>query len=309
MTSRTKIAQRVAYDVRKAAFKRLRREAGDRLTDDEMEELADWIETRVEEDVNGRLKVKAAEKHGHDLVPDGGGPEPFCAAISASDGEPAAVAALLRSLARTVEEMDEGRFDVDVGVLERVDSEGTLVPDGGWPTGDPCPECGEPMDVGAVAPIGEAITWQECDDCGIGWGPFTGYVDTDEETGDAELVTDGGEQTVVCYGCGAYVQRRQTEDIDVSPPDEYYPDMRALCPDCSGDSEDDAELVTDGGREYEPIYEIRDGTCRYYEGEPGEEYEVTHEGGIEIYPNWVRLTGGPARKWVPRERVEGVSEL
>jgi hypothetical protein len=71
-------------------------------------------------------------------------------------------------------------------------------------------------------------------------------IDSDESR---TVRTDGGEQTVVCYGCGAYVPRRQTEDIDVSPPDEYYPDMRALCPDCSGDGEDDAQLVTDGGED------------------------------------------------------------
>ena len=50
-----------------------------------------------------------------------------------------------------------------------------------WPDGDPCPECGELMDVGAVGNPGENITWQECDDCQIGWGPFTGYVELDEE--------------------------------------------------------------------------------------------------------------------------------
>lgn len=50
-----------------------------------------------------------------------------------------------------------------------------------WPTGDPCPECSEPMDVGAVGFPGETITWQECEDCNVGWGPLTGYVDTSEE--------------------------------------------------------------------------------------------------------------------------------
>ena len=52
-----------------------------------------------------------------------------------------------------------------------------------WPTGDPCPKCGEPMDVGAVGNPGETITWQECKECSIGWGPFTGYVATDGEGG------------------------------------------------------------------------------------------------------------------------------
>jgi hypothetical protein len=42
------------------------------------------------------------------------------------------------------------------------------------------------MDVGAVGvdPNGaESITWQECEECSIGWGPFTGYVDTEEADG------------------------------------------------------------------------------------------------------------------------------
>jgi hypothetical protein len=73
-----------------------------------------------------------------------------------------------------------------------------LVADGGWPSGDPCPECGELMDVGAVGNPGETITWQECEDCGIGWGPFTGFVDTDRDEsldrGDG-LLTDGGVET------------------------------------------------------------------------------------------------------------------
>lgn len=61
-----------------------------------------------------------------------------------------------------------------------------------WPTGDACPECGRPMDVGAVGLPGETITWQQCDGCRIGWGPFTGFVDLDR---DERLVTDGGEDS------------------------------------------------------------------------------------------------------------------
>ena len=56
----------------------------------------------------------------------------------------------------------------------------------GWPTGDPCPECGDPMDVGAVGNPGETITWQQCEDCGIGWGPYTGHVDLDAEEADRD---------------------------------------------------------------------------------------------------------------------------
>lgn len=56
-----------------------------------------------------------------------------------------------------------------------------------WPTGDPCPECGETMAVGAVGQPGDTITWQSCSDCHIGWGPWTGYVETD---GAAEAADD-----------------------------------------------------------------------------------------------------------------------
>ena len=59
-----------------------------------------------------------------------------------------------------------------------------------WPTGDPCPECGELMDVGAVGNPGETITWQDCEDCGIGWGPFTGFVPLDEDETDGLSTTD-----------------------------------------------------------------------------------------------------------------------
>ena len=81
------------------------------------------------------------------------------------------------------------------------------VPDGGGPEGDPCPACGDQMDVGAVGNPGETITWQSCDECEIGWWPFTGWVDQrlDDELAaetatldqilaarECEPVTDGG---------------------------------------------------------------------------------------------------------------------
>jgi len=50
------------------------------------------------------------------------------------------------------------------------------------------------MGVGAwsVSVIGtESITWQECEGCGIGWGPFSGWVDTEtEEAVELEAVDD-----------------------------------------------------------------------------------------------------------------------
>lgn len=59
-----------------------------------------------------------------------------------------------------------------------------------WPTGDPCPDCEEPMDVGAVGNPGETITWQSCEDCGIGWGPYTGFVPLEDDTNAITLERD-----------------------------------------------------------------------------------------------------------------------
>jgi hypothetical protein len=81
----------------------------------------------------------------------------------------------------------------DTEVLREKAEEGELlVTDGGWPDGDPCPECGDLMDVGTVGNPGETVSWQECEDCRLGWGPFTGFVDLDEDPDDAQLVADGG---------------------------------------------------------------------------------------------------------------------
>jgi hypothetical protein len=37
------------------------------------------------------------------------------------------------------------------------------------------------MDVGAVGNPGETITWQQCDECGVGWGRYTGWEDLETE--------------------------------------------------------------------------------------------------------------------------------
>jgi len=123
----------------------------------------------------------------YDLVTDGGVDQP----VSQAELERRATAAGTSFLAWC------GRADVDADeLLEEIraefPSDGDAVPDGGWPDGDPCISCGEPMEVGAVGNPGETITWQECEDCGIGWGPFTGYVDTDDNPDESPLVTDGG---------------------------------------------------------------------------------------------------------------------
>ena len=55
-----------------------------------------------------------------------------------------------------------------------------------------------------------------------------------------------------------------------------------------------------------PFKKIKNGTLWYFEGEDAE-IKCRHEGVIELYPDWVRL-GGMNSTWVPRERVEQVSE-
>lgn len=42
-----------------------------------------------------------------------------------------------------------------------------------------------------------------------------------------------------CLGCGREALQEQMEAIDISPPDEYYPEVRYLCRDCDGDTEGD----------------------------------------------------------------------
>jgi len=52
-------------------------------------------------------------------------------------------------------------------------------------------------------------------------------------------------RSVLCEGCGSYVPARQAKQVDVSPPDEYYPETIHTCPSCTVD--DDEEIATDGG--------------------------------------------------------------
>jgi len=37
-----------------------------------------------------------------------------------------------------------------------------------------------------------------------------------------------------CLHCGARAPQEQMESVDVSAPDEYYPEIRYLCWDCAG---------------------------------------------------------------------------
>jgi len=70
---------------------------------------------------------------------------------------------------------------------------------------------------------------QACSRCGVYIGDFHGsdYCDSCAR----ELGTKPPMQQ--CMGCGRDAPQEQMEAIDVSPPDEYYPDMEYLCRDCS----------------------------------------------------------------------------
>jgi hypothetical protein len=37
-----------------------------------------------------------------------------------------------------------------------------------------------------------------------------------------------------CLGCGCNAPQEQMKTVDVSASDDYYPEIRYLCPDCSG---------------------------------------------------------------------------
>jgi len=76
---------------------------------------------------------------------------------------------------------------------------------------------------------------------------------------DGEIVTDGGRpafidpqtEWVECYICGQHIEdMSRVEGIDISGPEEYYPKMKPVCPDCDReiiDEDDDPTVVTDGG--------------------------------------------------------------
>ena len=40
-----------------------------------------------------------------------------------------------------------------------------------------------------------------------------------------------------CLGCGQRSPQEQMEAVDISPEDEYYPDIRYLCRSCGGESD------------------------------------------------------------------------
>ena len=73
-----------------------------------------------------------------------------------------------------------------------------------------------------------------CSICGVYIGSFPGgeYCD-----GCAREI--GAKPPIrQCYGCARDAPQEGMESIDVSPPDEYYPDIRYLCRDCSSTDTD-----------------------------------------------------------------------
>lgn len=55
--------------------------------------------------------------------------------------------------------------------------------DSARPRGPPCENCGEYTradSFGWSPDMGETVDWAICDDCGLAWGPQTGWVDLDE---------------------------------------------------------------------------------------------------------------------------------
>lgn len=44
-----------------------------------------------------------------------------------------------------------------------------------------------------------------------------------------------------CFVCGAYHAPNRMETIDISGEDDYYPETRYVCPDCTSDSTESKE--------------------------------------------------------------------
>lgn len=60
-----------------------------------------------------------------------------------------------------------------------------------------------------------------------------------EEYCDACAREHGMKPPIVrCMHCGQRAPEDQMKQIDVSPPDEFYPDIEHLCRDCSGDADE-----------------------------------------------------------------------
>jgi len=51
---------------------------------------------------------------------------------------------------------------------------------------------------------------------------------------------------VRCEGCGQRVPQGQASQVDVSPPDEYYPDFIHLCQRCNDRDQDTERSQSEG---------------------------------------------------------------
>jgi hypothetical protein len=79
---------------------------------------------------------------------------------------------------------------------------------------------------------------------------------------------------VQCERCGSYVPVRAAKQVDVSPPEEYYPETIHVCPSCTVDDED--EIATDGG------FDVDEASVADGEGTPLSDATGEAEDGIDM---------------------------
>ena len=98
------------------------------------------------------------------------------------------------------------------------------------------------MKTRAVIPMPEDATRQRdpaddpqaCSRCGVYIGSFP----RDEYCDGCARELGLKPPMVRCMGCGQRAPQDHMDPIDVSPPDEYYPEIEYLCPSCSdGDAD------------------------------------------------------------------------
>jgi len=74
-----------------------------------------------------------------------------------------------------------------------------------------------------------------CSRCGVHIGGFSG----DEYCDGCARELGVKPPMVRCMACGRRAPEDHMEGIDVSPPDEYYPEIEYLCQSCSGGDRDE----------------------------------------------------------------------
>jgi len=245
------------------------------LTDKELRILHDNIGKAIRDQVITALRKRTvATENGQDedIVTDGGqDQDDIIHEVTERDVSDISKAALYAEWSQAYEQLlgtvpddrrDElwsRRHDLWSEMRDRTDAEPPA-----------CPECGH-------------TKWQQefggpksC--CGCGWTPTADEMDLidaidrywstvqsiGEDAAD-QLVTDGGRpafidpqtEWVECWICGQHIEdMSRVEGIDISGPEEYYPEMKPVCPDCDGEvieDGDDPTVVTDGGRDQTPL--------------------------------------------------------